>query len=376
MTPLTYCKKCILPTSRPNLSLDKNGICSACNSTTSKASVDWDQRKYAFECLVHEVKSYSAPYDCVIPVSGGKDSTWQVVTALQHGLNPLCVTWKSPARNSLGAQNLQNLISLGVNHIDFSINPRVEKIFTLKAFKRFGSPVIPMHMALHALPLQVAVSRKIPLVLWAENSAVEYGGDDNKLKGFFLNHSWLKKYGVTNGTTSDDWIDDDLTKTDLEPYRWPSDREQVQCNVKATFLGEYFNWDPLMAKNVATENGFKSSLSAKTGLYKFADIDDAFLITIHHWMKWYKFGFTRLWDNLSLEIRNKRISRDEAIEIVRAKGEEKPLKEIDMFCEYVDISTSEFYDIAESFRNLEIWQRNLDGEYQIPSFLISDWSWK
>ena len=135
-------------------------------------------------------------YDCIIPVSGGKDSTWQVITALDYGLKPLCVTWKTPARNTLGAKNLQNLVNLGVDHIDFSINPKVERRFTLKAFEGLGSPVIPMHMALHAIPLQFAVNFRVPLILWGENSAYEYGGQDEALKGVRLTHAWLKKYGV------------------------------------------------------------------------------------------------------------------------------------------------------------------------------------
>ena len=123
---------------------------------------------------------------------------------------------KTPARNSLGAENLQNLINLGVDHIDFSINPKIERKFTLKTFKKKGSPVIPMHMALHN-PLQLATKFKIPLILWGENSADEYGGEKD-LKGLKLNHKWLLKYGVTNGTTHLDWVDAELSENDLTPY--------------------------------------------------------------------------------------------------------------------------------------------------------------
>ena len=105
-------------------------------------------------------------YDCLIPVSGGKDSTWQVLVALENNLKPLCVTWKSPARNLTGQKNLNNLISLGVDHIDFSVNQKIERYFTLKAFKRFGNPLIPMHMAIHALSVNIAIEKNIKLILW------------------------------------------------------------------------------------------------------------------------------------------------------------------------------------------------------------------
>ena len=148
-----------------------------------KEKINWKNRELKFKKLVKITKNKNKSYDCVIPVSGGKDSTWQVLTAIRYGLKPLCVTWKTPGRNKIGYQNLKNLISLGVDHIDFSINLKVEKYFTLKAFERFGNPLIPMHMAIHAIPLRLATKMKIPLVLWGENSAIEYGGNKKSLKG-------------------------------------------------------------------------------------------------------------------------------------------------------------------------------------------------
>ena len=370
-----YCSKCVLPDTRPQINFDYDALtCDACLNTVSKKKIDWSSRKQHFNDLVENVKRQKKTYDCIIPVSGGKDSTWQVIVALEHGLHPLCVTWKTPARNGIGAENLQNLIQLGVDHIDFSINPIIEKKFTLKTFEKLGSPVIPMHMALHAIPLQLATKFKIPLILWGENSADEYGGE-KELKGLSLNHKWLLKYGVTNGTSHVDWIDEELSEKDLSPYVWPSDEEQKQAGVKAVFLGHYFHWDPQNTFEVAKKYGFKSADEAKTGYYAFADIDDAFLITIHHWMKWYKFGFTRIWDNLSLEVRNERITRDKAILKIRSMGEELPRSEISLFCKYVNISESRFFEIVNSFRNKNIWETNDQGIWHIKDFLIKDWKW-
>ncbi|MCF7993665.1 MAG: N-acetyl sugar amidotransferase [Chromatiaceae bacterium] len=372
---LSYCKKCILPDTRPNIKFDANGENCNCATAERKASVDWFTREAQFRELVREVQAKGRPYDCVIPVSGGKDSTWQVIKALEYGLKPLCVTWKTPARNELGMANLHNLINLGVNHIDFSINPQVERRFTLKAFERMGSPVIPMHMALHAIPLQIAVNFRIPLILWGENSAYEYGGEEESLKGLRLTHAWLRKYGVTNGTSAEDWIDDDLSEADLAPYFWPSDETQSAAGVSAVFLGHYLRWDPHHTYEVARQHGFRADIRPKTGYYAFADIDDEFLITIHHWLKWYKFGFTRLWDNLSLEIRNNRMTRDQAIGIVCEAGQETPHKEIALFCDYIGICKERFFEIAERFRNHDIWTKGTDGIWRLDGFLIDDWNW-
>ena len=154
----------------------------------------------------------------MIPVSGGKDSTWQTAKCLEMGLKPLAITWKPPGRTNIGQRNLENLIRLGVDHIDYSIDPKVEAKFMLKAFTKFGSTAIPMHMALFNLPLSISTKFRIPLIIWGENSAFEYGNSKKDDIGFTLDSNWVKTYGVTQGTTAKDWIGIDLTKKELTPY--------------------------------------------------------------------------------------------------------------------------------------------------------------
>jgi len=375
LTGLRYCQICVLPHTRPNIDFDSEGRNCSCATSQKSEAVDWRAREKAFCDLVGEIKDKGAVYDCVIPVSGGKDSTWQTLMALEYGLRPLCVTWKSPVRTVLGGKNLTNLISLGVDHVDFSINPDVERKFTLQAFERFGSPVIPMHMAIHAIPLQIATSFRIPLVLWGENSAVEYGGTGESLRGFEISDEWLMKYGVTNGTRAEDWISGALTADELTPYFWPSEKIQREAGVKGVFLGHFFKWDPLETFRVARDRGFEADETPRTGIYDFADIDDAFLITVHHWMKWLKFGFTRAWDNLSIEIRNNRLTRSEALEWLSRLREGPPHAAIEEFCRYVDISENRFWDIANSFRNPDIWEKSSSGFWSLKGFILDGWDW-
>jgi N-acetyl sugar amidotransferase len=369
-----YCAQCILPDTRPGLEIDADGVCSACRAHTSRRpDVDWGRRQAEFETIVERIRAQGCDWDCVIPVSGGKDSHWQVLKCLEYGLKPLAVTWRPPARTAIGQENLDNLISLGVDHIDFSINPRVESRLTLKTFERVGSPAVPMHMAIFNIPSRVAVRFGIPLVVWGENSALEYVGHEEDSLMFDLTSAWVQKYGVVHGTTAEDWQDDELDARDLAVYRGPSDDDLREHGVRAIFLGMFFRWDPEMTFDVAMKHGFKSDESPRTGTYAYADIDDEF-ISIHHYLKWHKFGFTRVWDNLSLEIRNGRLSRDEAIQIVAELGDQTPHEDIAAFCEFVGIDHDRFFAIAESFRNHEIWSRK-DGVWQIDGFLIPDWQW-
>lgn len=380
---MNYCQRCVLPDTRPNLVLDGEGVCNACRAHATKPIIDYASRSQVFDQVVANTlqraqersQSQGRPvYDCLIPVSGGKDSTWQVVTCLEHGLNPLAVTWKTPARTPIGQRNLDNLVSLGVDHVDYQINPKVERRFMLEALIRNGDPAIPMHMALFNIPLTLAVRYRIPLVVWGENSAFEYGGTAEEQTGFELDQAWLKTFGVTHGTTAADWVSESLSPRDLTGYYGPTGAELQDAGVQAIFLGYYFKWDPERSLQVARAHGFESDAGGpRTGYYDFADIDDDF-ISIHHYIKWYKFGFTRLFDNLSLEIRNGRLSRERALELIAEAGEQIPQADIESFCEFTDLSENRFWEILETFRNRDVWQLE-QGVWQIKDFIIKDWSW-
>jgi hypothetical protein len=231
-----------------------------------------------------------------------------------------------------------------------------------------------MHMALFNIPLTIAVKFQIPLVIWGENSAFEYGGSEDERQGFRLDARWLQKYGVTHGTTARDWVTDELPEGDMTAYFGPTEEELERAGVLAVFLGYYFQWDPATSLAVASAHGFRARADGpKTGLYNYADIDDDF-ISIHHFLKWYKFGFTRSFDNLSLEIRNGRMTREEAIDAIRTRGDETPREDIAEFCRFIGITDEHFFEIAERFRNPDIWTRR-DGKWTIDGFLVPDWNW-
>ncbi len=371
---MKYCSRCILPDTRPNIVIGSDGVCNACKNHGTKKDIDWNSRAEAFKQVVANAKVRSEGYDCLVPVSGGKDSTWQVVACLEVGLKPLAVTWKTPGRTGIGQKNLDNLVSLGVDHIDYQVSPSTERKFVLAALERFGDPAIPMHMALFNIPLKIASRFRIPLVVWGENSAFEYGNKEEGFTGFKLDQKWIRTYGVTKGTTAEDWISPALPRKEMTPYFGPDDAELEAAGLQAIFLGYYFPWDPIETLRVAKENGFSIRPEGpKTGLYNFADIDDDF-ISIHHWIKWYKFGITRLFDNLSLEIRNGRMSRDQALQTLKVMGEQHPVEDIQRLSEFLRIEPAAFYAIVEKYRNPAIWIKK-NGKWMMDGFLVKDWVW-
>jgi tRNA(Ile)-lysidine synthase TilS/MesJ len=132
--------------------------------------INWESRKAEFISLVKKIKSESTTYDCIVPVSGGKDSWYQVIKAKEYGLNVLAVTWRTHGRTAVGQKNLEKLIEkLSVDHIEYTISPDVEKRFTKVAFEETGVSGLPMHMAIFTIPLRLASQMRVPLVIWGEN---------------------------------------------------------------------------------------------------------------------------------------------------------------------------------------------------------------
>ncbi len=372
---MRYCRCCILPDTRPGLTLGADSVCSACRDHDARSTqVDWARRRLELEEVFRRARKRPRGYDCIVPVSGGKDSTWQVVQCREFGLRILAVTWKTPGRTSLGQANLENLMKLGVDHIDYTIDENVERTFMRKALERTGSTGVPMHMAIYAIPLRLAVQLRIPLVVWGENPHEEYGRTDDRADSDHLGPQWGRRHGILQNTAPEDWVDNDLTFKDLEPYFQPSDEEFAESGVQSIFLGHYLKWDPEESLRVARQYGFQSRPEGpRIGLYDYADIDCEF-ISVHHHFKWLKFGFTRLFDNLALEIRNGRMARSDAIAVVREYGDQTPHEDIDAVCRFLHLSREAFGRIEEKFRNHAVWEQR-DGVWRIPGFLIPDWEW-
>ena len=374
---MKYCKTCILPDTRPGIFLDEDGICSGCHGYYDKTkAIDWHDRALKFEQLISWAKKQSTTYDCIIPVSGGKDSWYQVIKAKEANLKVLCVTWKTPGRTYVGQKNLDALVAkLNVDHIDFTIDPEVEKKFMIASFERKGATGIPMHMAIFSIPMRLANQFKIPLVIWGENPQLEYGGNKKERLANNLNLEWISRHGVTNCTSLNDWIGQQgLTSSELEAYRLPTKEQLNLFNPRSIFLGSFFEWNSWDNAELAKQHGFESNpIHLKTGLWHFADVDCHF-ISIHHFLKWFKFGITRSFDNLSLEIRQGFINRDTAKKKLTELGLQQPYEDIEKFCEFTGKTQKWFWDVAESHRNKEIWKL-VDGIWKIPDFLIEDWEW-
>lgn len=364
---LTYCRRCVMPDTKPDLHLDDEGVCNACRSFERRKEVDWGQRH---EELVRLLDRYRRPngdnWDCIVPVSGGKDSTYQVVRMLQYGLNPLCVTSTTCDLTPIGRANIENLKRLGVDYIEVSPNPRVRAKLNRIGLMQVGDISWPEHVGIFTIPVRAAVQFNVPLIVWGENSQNEYGGPAAAAEGNVLTRRWLEEFGGLLGLRVSDLIGQEgIEARHLINYTYPTDEELARVGVTGLFLGHYLPWDGLANTLIASANGFKVYDRVVEGsMVNYENLDNH-QTGIHDYFKFLKFGFGRATDLACLHIRRGRLTRQDGLDAVRRLDGLFPAeylgKSLDDILRPLDLTVDEFVRICDRFTNRKIFKRDADG---------------
>jgi N-acetyl sugar amidotransferase len=373
---IKYCKKCVIPNTRPDINFDNQGVCNACNNhIEKKIKINWNKRLLDLKKIFkkHKKNSKLNNYDCIVPVSGGKDSIYQTYILKKiFKMNPLALTFRPLSRTYRGEENLLALKKIGVDHIDFTPNPKIINLITKKSFIKFGDTSYIDHLCVFNIVPNFAIKLNIPLVVWGENWYFEYGGKKNINLSKF-NAKMLKGHHILKNTTAEKWISKSISRSDISSFKTPDKNDLKKIKFEPIFLGYYLNWDIKKNRKIAIQNGFRPRESGPImGIYNESDLDCT-NIPIHHYFKWLKFGFNRVTDNCSNEIRKGRMTRKEAIKKVRKLDGIKPPKEyINSFCKQINISTKLFWKIAEKFRNSEIWKKNSKRKWYINDWICGN----
>lgn len=363
------CITCVLPDTKPDLKFNDAGQCSACENFFARKEINWSERRDEFLDYV-KVHSRGA-WDCIVPVSGGKDSTFQVITLVRLGLRPLAVTSTTCDLTPLGRRNLLNLRNLGVDQIEVSPNPNVRRVLNRIGLEEVGDISWPEHVGIFTVPVRIAVSFEIPLIIWGENSQNEYGGPATAAQSPHLNRRWLEEFGGLLGLRVSDIPDStskEISQRDLALYSYPSDDELARVGVTGLFLGHFFPWDGLSNVLISTANGFETyGRHIEGSMVDYENLDN-FQTGIHDYFKFLKFGFGRVSDIASLHVRRGQFSRDEAMELVLARDGMYPHsylgKPLEAILAPLDLSVEEFDDICDRFTNRVLFATNPDGTLQ------------
>lgn len=364
---MKYCSRCVMPDTKPDLFLDEEGVCNACRSFEKRKEVDWESRKKEFFQVVDKYRSKdSSNWDCVIPVSGGKDSTYQVLQVLQQGLNPLCVTATTCHLSDIGRKNIENIKSFGVDYIEFSPNIKVRRKLNKIGLTQVGDISWPEHVGIFTIPVRAAVEFNVPLIVWGENSQNEYGGPAAASENNVLNRRWLEEFGGLLGLRVSDLIGiDGIEKRHLVPYSYPTDEELTKVGATGIFLGYYFPWDGYSNALIAQANGFVTKSTVVEGSVVNYENLDNYQTGIHDYFKFLKFGFGRATDITCLHLRRSRITRGFAVDFVNKHDGKFPWTYLDKPIEEIlaplDITIDEFIKICDRFTNKKIFMTDSRG---------------
>ena len=367
---MNYCKRCVYPQIAINLNVDKDGVCSSCRVFEKFSALTpdfWEKKKRKFEEILSEtLKNNTSNYDCVIPVSGGKDSYFQTHKIVSdYGLKPLLVTYHGNNYLPEGDYNRDRMRHVfNADHIVFGPSIGVLKKLNRLCFRKMGDMNWHAHCGIMTYPIQIAVKFNIPLIIWGETSwdisgmyepedFVEFSArsrHEHSLRGF----EWY------------DMLDDEkekLSEKDLLWAKYPSDEEILKVGVRGLYVGNFFKWDPNKHSKMAQEiYGWKQKEAPFERTYRrFSNLDDRYENGAHDLLKFIKFGYGRCSDHASKDIRDGYMTREEGIEKVR-KHDHIVSSDLNYWLDYVGMKEEEFWNTADTFRDPRVW-RIENGEW-------------
>ena len=364
---MKYCKKCIMPSTRPEQVFDSDGVCDACRSAARKhKGICWDTRRKEFVEILDRYRSKDGSWwDCLIPVSGGKDSCYQAyVLKYEFGMNPLCVNFIPCEMTEVGLKNILFLRDLGFDIIQVGLNRKIYRQIARKTFFDLGDCCWPEHVGIFTTPPRVAVQYKIPLIIWGENSQFECGGPASKRENNYLDRSWFEQFAIMGFRVSD-LCYEGFDKKDLLVFQYPSDKELEEVGVTGLFLGYYRKWDTRENARSMVELGFSVNPDGpvENARYDYENLDCKWIAGLHDYLKFLKYGFGRATDQLCAEIRNGRMNRDEALRIVRDYEGKVPRKYLPDFMKFIGCTEEELLQNLDRFTNPKIFLRDKNGKF-------------
>ena len=362
---MIYCKKCTYPMIAVNLSMSDELVCSGCVVHEEKMKIDWSEREKKFKKLLLSYKSKDN-YDCIIPVSGGKDSHYQAYYIKNLGLNPLLVTYYTHNYTKTGEENLKNIgESLGLDHYVFYPSKKVISKMNKVGFELTGDMSWHFHCGAWTVPFQIGVKLKIPLLIYGEHGFIDLAGQFS-MNDFPEFTKKARSEELMRGFSESDFIGKEgLTKKDLNWAIYPSDYEIEKLGLRGIFMGNYVYWDANKHLEIAKKLGFKENPEPYERTYRrFSNVDDIHENGIKDYLKFVKFGYGRCTDHTSKDIRLGIMDRKKGIELIKKYDHVKPIDSLNYFLKMTNMSVEEFDIKADKFRDNRVWWIENDKWYK------------
>ncbi len=364
-----WCKNCLNMSTRPRITFDIRGWCNACQWMEEKKTLDWSKREKELEDLLNKHRSKDGGFDCIVPVSGGKDGSY-VAHTLRHKykMNPLTITSRPPIELELGKKNIANFVDSGFDHMHITANKKAMRSLNKIGFIDMGSPYYGWLISIISAVTNVALKYEIPLIFYGEDGEVEYGGSsENKNRSIFSIEYVVRTY--FEGGYDKIIKKSGLDKKELFWFSLPNSSSIDNNKISMTHMGYFEPWDSYKNYLVAKEHcGLEESNSTNSGTFtNFSQTDQA-LYSLHTYMMYLKFGFGRATQDAGIEIRRGAMDRDQAVNLVRLYDGLYPDEFIEIYLEYFDMTIDEFDAVLDKWVNKDLFEK-INGRWK-PLFVV------
>lgn len=350
---LRYCIRCCMPETQEGIKFDEMGICQACQSSEQKIHINWVEREQALRGILDKAKADAGlNYDCILPISGGKDSMFQLYVLVKvYGMKPLAVTFSHNWYSETGWYNLQNALKeFNVDHIMFTPNRDLVNRIARRSLGGIGDACWHCHSGIGAFPLQIAVRFNIPLLIWGESIAEASGRASYKDPVHKFDRDYFTKVSAKLPPSA--MVCDYLSERDLYPFNVPSIEEIERVGVFGIHLGDYIFWDEERQTEFVSEYyGWKET--EMEGAYKGYKSAECIMAGVHDFTCYLKRGYGRSTFQACLDVRNGLMTREEGISLASKIDSERP-GALDYYLKITGYSEDAFYDMMKQLKHLKL----------------------
>ena len=373
---MRYCRKCNMPDTRPGSVFDSEGVCQACRNYEARKTVNWEERKEELIELCDKYRREDDYYDCIVPVSGGKDSHFLVhKMKVEMGMNPLLITVGNPFTwTQAGLHNFKNMgDAFSCDHILFNMSTDILRRVIKIEFEELGNPLMLVETACYTVTLKMAVKLGIPLVVFGENPEYEYGTTDRDSYSANEYISEGQPYGIFKTIDFDFWQQRGVSRKELNAFIPPTEEELKRVRPEVVFMSYFVPWSSTKNLEIAKRYGFRDLAHEwrREGCIEDFEQIDSIGYIVHLWLKYPKFGFQRTSDIAGRRVREGKLSLSEAKKLIKEHDHKLDQRAMEDFIEFLGYTPNQFWDIVERFWNPELFEK-VDGVWRLKNPVYSD----
>ena len=367
---MNYCNRCLYPENHPyGMQFNELGLCMGCVIHEEKDTLNWNSRIKKLEKITKKYKEKfgNKSFDCIVPVTGGSDSYFIVHTVKKVlKMNPLLVYYNSHFNTEIGIRNLANLATVfDCDLITSTLSPDLLKKVTMHTLKKYGSMYWQVLAGYTTFPVQIAVRYKIPLIIWGVQGWSEQTGMFSHLDEVEMTERCRKEHCLM-GLSAEKLISKEfkISRSDVQPFIYPYDNEIEKIGVRGIYLSNYIRWDSkAQHEEMIKLYGYETAAQQRT-FNNYEDVHCMHSSGLHDYIKLLKYGYSKVTDHASREIRLGRLTREDGIKLVEKYQYIIP-KDIDIFLDWMNLSKTEFEKILKKIRNKNLWKRNRDNGWKL-----------